>query len=60
MLDSYFLTNGSISYKRDNWRASLNIRNLFDVDYFEAAANNRSAVLVGDGLTIIGSFSIEF
>ncbi|MBE9117327.1 TonB-dependent receptor [Lusitaniella coriacea LEGE 07157] len=60
-LDSYFLSNAAISYRRDNWKAALNIRNLFDVDYIESSENNRRAEInPGEGLTIIGSFSIEF
>ena len=32
-LDSYFITNAALSYRRDNWRAAVNFRYLFDVDY---------------------------
>ena len=32
-VDSYFITNAALSYRRDNWRAALNARNLFDIDY---------------------------
>ena len=61
VLDEYFLTNAAISYERDNWRAGLNIRNLFDVDYIEGSQNSRlSFISPGEGLTVIGSFSIEF
>ncbi|MEO0490333.1 MAG: TonB-dependent siderophore receptor, partial [Cyanobacteria bacterium J06659_2] len=61
MLDSYFLTNAAISYEHDNWRAALNIRNLFDVDYIEGSQNSRlSFISPGEGFTLIGSFSIEF
>ncbi|MEM1256790.1 MAG: TonB-dependent receptor, partial [Cyanobacteria bacterium P01_H01_bin.21] len=59
--DDYFLTNAAVSYKRDNWRAALNIRNLFDVDYIEAAGSTRtSGIDPGEPFTIVGSFSIEF
>ena len=60
-LDNYFLTNAAVSYERDNWRAALNIRNLFDIDYIEGSRNSRSfGVSPGEGLTLIGSFSIDF
>ena len=60
-LDSYFLTNAAISYQRDNWRAGLNIRNLFDIDYIEGSRNSRTfGVTPGEELTLIGSFSIDF
>ncbi|MEM9009325.1 MAG: TonB-dependent siderophore receptor, partial [Cyanobacteria bacterium P01_F01_bin.86] len=60
-LDDYFLTNAAISYKKDNWRAGLNFRNLFDVDYVANARNGRAGfVTIGEGFSVIGSFSIEF
>ncbi|MEM9153008.1 MAG: TonB-dependent receptor, partial [Cyanobacteria bacterium P01_F01_bin.3] len=59
-LDDYFLTNGVISYKKDNWRAAVNFRNLFDVDYIANAPNARSSLIPGEGFTVVGSFSIEF
>ncbi|MEO1353623.1 MAG: TonB-dependent receptor [Cyanobacteria bacterium J06635_15] len=60
-LDSYFITNAALSYRRDNWRAALNFRNLFDVDYILAAANSRIfGVEPGDPFTVVASFSIEF
>ncbi|MEM6432433.1 MAG: TonB-dependent receptor [Cyanobacteria bacterium P01_D01_bin.115] len=61
MLDEYFLTNAAISYQRDNWRAGLNFRNLFDVDYIESSENRRtSEVNPGEGFTVVGSVSVEF
>ncbi len=60
-LDDYFLTNAVISYKKDNWRAALNFRNLFDVNYVANARNGRSGfVTIGEEFSVIGSFSIEF
>ena len=59
--DSYFLTNAAISYERDSWRAALNIRNLFDVDYIESTGVNRTfGIAPGEPFTLVGSFSIEF
>jgi iron complex outermembrane receptor protein len=59
--DGYFLTNAAVSYERDNWRAALNIRNLFDVDYIETTGTNRTfGIIPGEPFTLIGSFSIEF
>ena len=59
--DDYFLTNAAVSYQRNNWRAALNIRNLFDVDYIESAGRTRTiGISPGEGFTLVGSFSIEF
>lgn len=59
-LDSYFLTNAAISYKRDNWRFALNFRNLFNVDYIQGSENDRiSEIYPGKGFTVIGSISVE-
>jgi iron complex outermembrane receptor protein len=60
-VDSYFLTNASIFYRRNNWRFALNFKNLFDINYIEAAENSRSSGnLPGDPFTVIGSVSVEF
>ncbi|MEM8807275.1 MAG: TonB-dependent siderophore receptor [Cyanobacteria bacterium P01_G01_bin.38] len=60
-LDSYFLVNAGISYRRDNWRFALNARNLFDTDHIVASNNRRSSGLEpGDPFTIVGSVSVEF
>ncbi|MEM7061879.1 MAG: TonB-dependent receptor [Cyanobacteria bacterium P01_B01_bin.77] len=59
--EDYFLTNAAVSYQRDNWRAALNIRNLFDVDYIESAGRTRTlGIGPGEPFTLVGSFSIEF
>ncbi|MGD1929338.1 MAG: TonB-dependent siderophore receptor [Leptolyngbyaceae cyanobacterium] len=61
VLEEYFLTNAAISYQRDNWRAGLNIRNLFDVQYIDSSEGSRLIEnRPGEGLTIIGSVSVEF
>lgn len=60
-VDSYFLTNAAIFYRRNNWRFALNFENLFDIDYIEAVANRRFASMrPGEPFTIIGSISVEF
>ncbi|NEQ29413.1 MAG: TonB-dependent siderophore receptor [Leptolyngbya sp. SIO4C5] len=60
-LDSYFLTNAAVFYRRDNWRFALNAKNLFDVDYIASSNNRRaSGAETGAPLTIIGSVSVEF
>ncbi|WP_442944374.1 TonB-dependent siderophore receptor [Nostoc sp.] len=58
-LPSYFLTDAAIFYKRDRFRASLNFRNLFDVNYYDSA-NNRVSVNPGDPFTVQGTISWKF
>ncbi len=60
VVDPYFLVNGGIFYEKDNWRASVNFRNLFDVDFIEGTDNSRTTeVSPGEGFTVIGTIRIE-
>ncbi|MEA5451759.1 TonB-dependent siderophore receptor [Leptolyngbya sp. CCNP1308] len=59
VLPSYLRTDAAVFYNRDRLRLALNVRNLFDVEYFETASN-RLNVFPGDPLTIVGSVSWEF
>ncbi len=60
-LPSYFLTNGTIYYRRDNWKAAFIVKNLFDVGYFESSSGVRErGAYPGAPLTILGSISVEF
>ncbi len=60
-VDSYFLTNAAIFYRRDNWRFALNFKNLFNVNYIEGVANSRvDGNYTGEPFTVIGSVSVEF
>ncbi|MEM9246436.1 MAG: TonB-dependent receptor, partial [Cyanobacteria bacterium P01_F01_bin.153] len=58
-LDSYFLTNAALSYRRNNWQAALNFKNLFDIDYI-LGSNSRARVDPGEGFAVVGSISVEF
>ncbi|MBR8836533.1 MAG: TonB-dependent receptor [Stigonema ocellatum SAG 48.90 = DSM 106950] len=58
-LPSYFRTDAAIFYKRGQFRAALNFRNLFDVDYFESATG-RFNVYPGDPFTVQGTISVSF
>jgi iron complex outermembrane recepter protein len=59
-LPSYLRTDAAIYYKRDNWRAAINIENLFGVRYFESFNFGRNTVIPGAPLTVIGTISFEF
>ncbi len=61
-LGDYFVTNAAIFYRRNNYRLAINIKNLFDIDYFVASnsGSRTSGIEPGAPLTVIGSFSVEF
>ena len=56
---SYVRTDASIFYKQNNLRVGLNFKNLFNVDYVEAARSN-VRVLYGAPFTVQGTISWEF
>ncbi|MBF2047905.1 MAG: TonB-dependent siderophore receptor [Elainella sp. C42_A2020_010] len=58
-LPSYVRTDAAIFYRRDNWQVQLNLKNLFDVDYFESAIS-RNGVSPGAPFTILGTVSVRF
>ncbi|MEH2286527.1 TonB-dependent siderophore receptor [Nostoc sp.] len=58
-LPSYVRTDALIYYRRDNWRVGLNIKNLFDVNYFESAYG-RNYVFPGAPFTVLGTVSWQF
>ncbi|BAZ20905.1 ferrichrome iron receptor [Kalymmatonema gypsitolerans NIES-4073] len=58
-LPGYTRTDAAIFYKRNNFRAALNVRNLFDVDYF-VSAQNRNRIIPGEPLTVLGTISWQF
>jgi iron complex outermembrane receptor protein len=58
-LPSFFRTDAAIFYERDRFRAAINVRNLFDIEYYPTATNiNR--VDVGAPLTVQGTLSWRF
>ncbi|MCC5599901.1 TonB-dependent siderophore receptor [Nostoc favosum] len=56
-LPSYVRTDASISYKRDNWRAALNFKNIFNVKYYES---NDYLTFPQAPFTLQGTVSVEF
>jgi iron complex outermembrane receptor protein len=59
-LPGYLRTDAAVFYRRDNWRAALNLQNLFDVDYIRYSEGFREANTPGDPFTLIGSISFTF
>jgi iron complex outermembrane recepter protein len=58
-LPGYWRTDASLFYRRENFRAALNVQNLFDKEYFEGA-RDLVRVVPGAPLTISGTISFEF
>jgi iron complex outermembrane receptor protein len=59
VIPSYVRVDASLFYDRDNWRAQLNFKNLFDKEYFESSQNT-SLIYPGAPFTVLGSVSVEF
>ena len=58
-LPSYIRIDAAIYYQRDNYRAAINIKNLFNADYF-VSAQNINRIIPSDPLIIQGTISFEF
>lgn len=58
-LPSFFRTDAALFYQRDNWRAQLNIENLFDIEYF-SSSDEFLGVTPGSPFRILATVSVEF
>jgi iron complex outermembrane recepter protein len=59
-LPSYWRTDAAVYYQRDNWQLALNVKNLFDVEYFESVNFGRLSIEPGAPRTVVGTVSVEF
>ncbi|MBE9171148.1 TonB-dependent siderophore receptor [Pleurocapsales cyanobacterium LEGE 06147] len=59
-LPSYVRTDAVVFYRRNNWQASVNFQNLFDIDYIRSSEGFREGIRPGDPFTVIGSISVNF
>ena len=59
MIDERVLVNLGFSYKKDNWVLRLQVANLFDEDYVQAATS-RANLVIGDPRSLKGSFTWNF
>ncbi|MBD1997177.1 TonB-dependent receptor [Leptolyngbya sp. FACHB-541] len=59
-LPSYLRTDAALYYQRDNWQVALNVKNLFDVEYFESVNFGRLSIEPGAPRTVVGTVSVEF
>ncbi len=57
-LPSFFRTDAAIFYQRDNWRAQLNVENLFDVEYF-TSSDEFLGVTPGAPLSVRATIAVE-
>ncbi|MBD3885231.1 TonB-dependent siderophore receptor [Phormidium tenue FACHB-886] len=56
-LPSFFRTDVRLSYRRDNWLAALNIKNLFDIEYY----NTQGFFIMPQApFTVLANISVEF
>ncbi|QYO68303.1 TonB-dependent siderophore receptor [Leptolyngbya sp. 7M] len=58
-LPSFLRTDAAIFYRRDQLQVSLNVQNLFDVEYYPAG-RDYVRVIPGQPFTVIGKISWEF
>jgi iron complex outermembrane receptor protein len=59
-VDSYTRTDAAIFYRRNNWRAAVNFKNLFNINYIEGPANDRTQINPGIPFTIQATLGVEF
>jgi iron complex outermembrane recepter protein len=57
LIPAYFRTDAAIFYKRDNWKAALNFKNLFNVNSYSAQSGG---IYPGDPFTVLASFGVNF
>ncbi|MEH2179960.1 TonB-dependent siderophore receptor [Nostoc sp.] len=57
ILPSYVRTDALIAYKRDNWQAALNFKNIFNVKYYES---NDDLIFPQAPFTVQGTISVTF
>lgn len=58
-LPSFFRTDAALFYRRDNWRAQLNVENLFNTNYF-LSSDEFLGVIPGAPLGISAKVAVEF
>lgn len=56
---SYFRTDAALFYRRNNWRAQINLENLFDTRYF-TSSDQFLGVTPGAPLTVSARIGFEF
>jgi iron complex outermembrane recepter protein len=57
IIPSYVRTDAAISYKSNNWRAALNFKNIFNVNYYDT---NGFFIFPQAPFTVLGTVSVQF
>ena len=60
VLDDYFRTDAALFYRRDQFNAAINFRNLFDIDYFRASDGGDLFLFRGEPFTVTASVEWGF
>ncbi|MEO1350120.1 MAG: TonB-dependent siderophore receptor [Cyanobacteria bacterium J06635_15] len=60
MLSDYFRTDAAIFYRKDQFNAAINFRNLFNTDYFRASDGGDLFLFRGEPFTVTTSIGWEF
>ena len=58
-VDGFTRVDAAISYERENYRAAVNFRNIFNIDYIEGA-DDRQEVYPGAPFEVLGTVSVKF
>ncbi len=58
-LPAYTRVDATVFYEAERWRAALNVKNLFDRNYY-ASSSSRSRIDPGMPLTVIGTLTLRF
>lgn len=58
-LGDYLRTDAAVYYRRNQFNAAVNIRNLFNVNYI-SSSSGRTYVDRGEPFTVVGSIDWEF
>ncbi|MEM1255619.1 MAG: TonB-dependent siderophore receptor [Cyanobacteria bacterium P01_H01_bin.21] len=59
-IPDYLRTDAAIFYNKERFRAAINLRNLFDIDYFDGFSSFGDFVYPGEPLIVQASVSWEF
>ena len=59
-VDDYLRTDAALYYRRDQFNAAINFRNVFDLDYISSVNFAPLFIERGEPFTIVGSISWEF